>query len=203
MHDPSIEAWDAGIDVLTYLLSVKHLGITYDGNNPNLIAFSDSSWNQTPNPFGGHVVMIAGGAISFQARKLKIVPQSSAEAETAIYARCCKDVDFLINILGSDGMQLDINLPVSIYCDNSAAVSHVKDVGAKSRTRHYERWLQYGREHFLRRRSVPEWVPTTIQVADIFTKPLDPTTFRKFRAALLNIRGADHMPSELITLLGY
>ena len=80
---------------------------------------------------------------------------------------------------------------------------HIKDVGSKGRMRHYERWLLYGREQYLNRMSVPEWVSTVIQVADIFTKPLDPTTFRKFRAALLNIRGAEHMPNELLTLLGY
>ena len=81
--------------------------------------------------------------------------------------------------------------------------THIKDVGSKGRTRHYERWLLYGREQYLKRISVPEWVPTSLQVADIFTKPLDPTTFRKFRAALLNIRGAEHMPRELLTLIGY
>ena len=50
----------------------------------------------------------------------------------------------------------------------------------------------YGREQWLDKVSKPEWIATTYNVADIFTKPLDKTTFLKFRAGLLNI------PSELI-----
>ena len=47
-----------------------------------------------------------------------------------------------------------------------------KDVRATTK----QRWLLYGREQYLKRVSIPEWVPTTLQVADIFTKPLDLTT---------------------------
>ena len=41
--------------------------------------------------------------------------------------------------------------------------------------------------------STPIWIETVHQIADIFTKALDKTTFLKFRAALMNI------PSPLIT----
>eukprot|EP00966_Prymnesium_polylepis_P096209 2229217-Prymnesium_polylepis.1 len=59
-------------------------------------------------------------------------------------------------------------------------------VGSKARTRHFDRWIHFGREQYIDNFSTPKWIPTAIQVADIFTKPLDKTTFLKFRAALLN-----------------
>ena len=186
MQDPSIDAYEAGLGVLAYLSSARKIGITYNGNKPAITVFSDSSWGQTPFPFGGHVVFFCGGAVSYQARKLKIAPQSSAEAETAVYATAAKDLQFVLNVTGQDGMGVVIKLPVSIYCDNQATVSGVTNVGATARTRHYENWLMYGREQYLNHISTPVWVRTDQQVADIFTKALDKTTFLRFRALLLN-----------------
>jgi hypothetical protein len=37
--------------------------------------------------------------------------------------------------------------------------------------------LQFGREQYLNLISIPLWINTQIMVADIFTKPLDLTTF--------------------------
>ena len=149
------------------------------------MAYTDSSWGQTPFPFGGHVILFCGAAIAFQSKKLKIAPQSSAEAETAVYASTVKDLRFVLNVLKD--LQQRVSLPVSILCDNQAAVSNVTNVGATQRTRHYENWVTFGREQYLSRVSVPQWVPTAEQVADIFTKALDKTTFLKFRAMLHNI----------------
>ena len=53
---------------------------------PEIIAYSDASWNQVPIPFGGHVVIYGGAAVSYSSREVKIVPKSSAATETAIYA---------------------------------------------------------------------------------------------------------------------
>ena len=146
-------------------------------------------WAQTAFPYGGYAIFFCGGAVSFAARKLKIVPRSSAEAETAVYASTAKDLRFILNVLGCDGLQIDLGslLPVNIYCDNQAAVTNITNVGATARTRHYENWLNYGREQYLNKVSKPVWVETREQVADIFTKALDKTTFLRLRAMLLNI----------------
>lgn len=98
----------------------------------------------------------------------------------------CKDLRFIINVLGFDGLQAIIELPIAIHTDNEAAVSTIKNPGATARTRHYERWVLYGREQYLKRISFPRHVYTKKQIADIFTKALDKTSFLKFRDALLN-----------------
>ena len=104
-----------------------------------------------------------------------------------MYASAAKDLQFVLNLLGHDGMKLSVPLPVTIFCDNQAAVANIKNVGATARTRHYENWLMYGREQYLNLISVPEWIETASQVADVFTKALDKTTFLRFRALLLNV----------------
>ena len=93
-------------------------------------------------------------------------------------------------------MQLKIPKPIKIFCDNEAAVKTIKNIGATARNKHYERWIHYGREQYLNKFSLPLWISTKLNVADIFTKALDSTTFYKFRAALLNI-SYEHLPMEL------
>ena len=136
--------------------------------------------------FGGHVVIYGGAAVSYSARKVKTVPQLSAEAETAAYSKAAKEVRYVTNIIGPEGFQLKLSLPITIKCDNQAAVSTIKNAGSTARNRHYERWLQYGREQYLNLISQPLWISTEVMIADILTKPLDKAAFLKFRAGLLN-----------------
>ena len=128
-------------------------------------------------------------------------PQSTAEAENAVYATCGKDMSYFINMWGSDGLQMPIALPLTAYCDNEAAVTTIKKPGVTQRTKHYETWVQYGRELYLNNKAIPVWIETIYQVADVFTKALDKTTFLKFRAALLNLP-YEHMPEKLRAILG-
>ena len=152
-----------------------------------IYAYSDASWNVVPIPFDGHAVIYGGAAVSYSARKVKIVPQSSAEAETAAYSKVAKDVKYVVSVIG-ESFQLKLSLPIHINCDNQAAVSSIKNNGTTQRNRHYERWLQLGREQYLDKVSTPMWIKTDVMIADIFTKSLDKTAFLKFRSALLNYK---------------
>ena len=55
--------------------------------------------------------------------------------------------------------------PIKIRSDNSAAVANTKNVGAKARTRHYERWMQLGRDQYIDKFSEPEWINKLYQIA--------------------------------------
>ena len=187
MHDPSLAAWEAALAVLCYLNHAQHIGITYCRAMKHLLKpFSDSSWGQVPLPFGGHAILFCVGAISWSARKLKISPQSSAEAEYAVYATCAKDLKCIIQLLQDLGVTF--KHPVQIFCDSKAAIATITNIGATARNRHFERWMHIGREQFLSLFSIPIWISTKDMIADANTKALDKTTFLKFRAALLNLK---------------
>ena len=113
------------------------------------------------------------------------MPQSSAEAETAIYAIAAKDLMYVINVLAD--LRVNVRMPVPIHCDNQAAIAAIRNPSVTARNRHYERWMLYGREEYMRKISTPVYISTKEQVGDIFTKALDKTTFLKFRAILLNL----------------
>ena len=115
MHDPSEATWEAALKILAYLYHVRKLGLRYEGKLASLITYCDSSWNSPdgPTPFGGHVIFLCGAAVSFSSRKLKIIPQSSAEAESAVYAMAAKDLRFCQLLLTF--IETPIKLPTPIY----------------------------------------------------------------------------------------
>ena len=86
----------------------------------------------------------------------------AAESETAAYSKAAKDVRYVTNVLGAGGFNLKLSLPVTIKCDNQAAVASIKNNGTTQRNRHYERWLQYGREQYLDQVSAPLWIGTDV-----------------------------------------
>jgi len=139
MQSPSRAAYDASIAVLSYLDNTKELGITFDGNKPLLEVYTDASWLLSPKPFAGHVIMYCGATISYSARKLKIIPQSTAEAETAAYANAAKDLRFVLNVLHF--LEGKCKTLVKIMCDNSATMSTIMKPGVTGRTKHYTNWL--------------------------------------------------------------
>ena len=129
--------------------------------------------------------MYCGATISYSARKLKIIPQSTAEAETAAYANAAKDLRFVLNVLHF--LEGAYDTPVKIKCDNSAAVSTIMKPGVTGRTKHYDNWIWFGRKQFLDKVSEPMWVSTNDQIADSMTKPLGKDKFIAFRNAMLGI----------------
>ena len=189
MSDPSLEAYEAGLAVLSYLNTTRELGITYDGRKRRLLVYTDSSWSKSPKPFHGHAILYCGAVVSFQARKTKILPQSSAEAESAAYSVAAKDLAFVLNVMGEECLHDEVELPVPIMCDSEAAIATLTKPGVTQRTRHYESWVLYGREQYPDKISIPTWVPTRDQLADIFTKALDKNTFERMRDSLMNVAG--------------
>ena len=154
--------------------------------------YFDSSWNKVPRPFSGHVVMFQNAAVSWSSRKLKLIPQSSAEAETACGSTACKDlqfVRFVVNDLA--GPQPLLRLPIPVVTDNEATALGVRNPGATARTRHYERWLFYLRELYMEKVVSIHLVSTVHMYADALTKALEKLMFTKCRNYFMNIRGGE------------
>ena len=68
---------------------------------------------------------------------------------------------------------------------SNGVVLATRNGGVTSRNWHFEKFLRLGRLHYEDNISSPEFVPTSDQCADIWTKALDKTTFLKHRAKLV------------------
>ena len=194
MHDPSIECYNAAIDLLLYVGHTKHYHLRYDGSisppvgsehateiamNSGFAAYSDSSWHK-PDDLGynmyGYIVRLFGGPVAFAAKRLKVVASSSAEAEYAAASHSCKEIAFVRNVCNE--LQIGLSGPVFLGVDNEAAIKIAENRGVTGRTKHFSDALHYIR-HMVDHRFIRiRYVSTHYQLADGFTKPLTKSLFR-------------------------
>ena len=187
MSTPSPAALDAALGIVSYLKRTRKLGITY-GSDENLVLYTDSSWgNENPRPMAGYASCYGGAALSWAAKSLKIVPLSSAEAESAVFSLGCKDAMFIKQLLAEIRPKATPQIVINAFIDNTAAIDIVKSHGASGRTKHFERWITYVRDLYQRKIVLVSHLKTDEMPADIFTKPLPYLTFTKFRRVLLGM----------------
>ena len=204
MHDPSLDCYNAAVDLLLYVGNTKHYHLRYGGSvaapdglkdptsakiiedNCGFVAYSDASWHK-PDHLGfnmfGYVVCLYGGPVAFAAKRLKVVAHSSAEAEYAAASYSCKEIAFVRNVCSE--LELGINGPVCLAVDNEAAIKIAENRGATGRTKHFSDAIHYIR-HMLDHLVVClRYVSTHEQLADGFTKPLDKGKFRTWCSRLM------------------
>ena len=111
-----------------------------------------------PKPAYDYVVFGNGTPLSWASKKEKIVPQSSAEAETYALNTGCKTLMFVKNMLAVLGMTVE--LPIQTHTDNDATRLTAINPGTTARTKHYHIWMAYVRELYLDLIIAVNWVPT-------------------------------------------
>ena len=198
--DPRRCHYDAGLVVAGYLWNTKSLGIVYGGKlrvplgltaypsgfveSHGLYTAHDSSWGTSPNPLGGYVIMYTNGALDWSAKIIKIVPDSSCEAETALASRAAKSTCFIRGLLRFHRRPVAASTPM--LGDNKAMYTLVTQEGATTRTRYYERATMLIKRAVLMLLLIPYLIGTQYMIADIFTKAVDKGSFTKFRDIILN-----------------
>ena len=151
--------------------------------------YSDSSWGG-PRPFGGYVTMYYGGAVNWSAFSLKIEPDSSAEAETAVSSKASKDGRF--HRLFMEDAGCPVSGPTPLLVDNKALTDLVNKPGASARTRYFERATRFVKYAVQKLMILLFLIGTKFMVADVFTKPLEKDLYYKFRDYMLNTHACPH-----------
>ena len=80
----------------------------------------------------------------------------------------------------------DLKLPTAAITDNKAAVDVIRYPGATKRTLHFDRWLHFARELYLRNKVEIYFAGTELMMADFFTKPLAHKKFLALRDRIMN-----------------
>ena len=131
--------------------TINH-GLYFPANNDlHLQAYSDSDWGGDSvdrRSVGGYLFMLGTAAISWHSKKQSLTSKSTAEAEYKALSPCSCEVIWLKNILSD--LQITITSPVTLFCDNKAAIDLTANPVYHARTKHIE--SDY---HFMRRFS---WV---------------------------------------------
>ena len=132
--------------------------------------------------------MYCNGVVDWGASNLKIVPDSSNEAEAAVGSRAAKAMLFTRALCHANRRTVRAGTPM--LGDNKSLYDQLQQEGASARTRYYERAILLLKRAVLLLIMTPYLVTTDNMLADVFTKATDKGTFAKMRGHLMNINAA-------------
>lgn len=175
--------------VLRYLNGTKTCGIEYAADEPSLVAFADADWagcKLDRRSYTGYVVKMCGGAVSWESKKQPTVALSSAEAEYMALTSASKEIKFLANLMDELGLSImfGLNTP-TLYCDNKGAICLAENRGFSARTKHIDLRHHFIREAIEAKLVKVEFVASSDNLADLFTKSLGPIIFSKIMKGTL------------------
>ena len=120
--------------------------------------------------------------VSWFSKKQSSIALFMAKAEFVATASCCTQLLWMMQTL--QDLQITCTTPISIFCDNTSAISISKNLVINSKTKHIPIKYHFILEQVLEQKVKLEYVPSKEQVADILTKPLPRETFEYLRKKL-------------------
>ena len=141
---------------------------------------SDSDYAKCPvtrRSVSGYATFLENTPITVKSAMQKIVALSVTEAEMVSGVQCAQDMLYIKRVL--ECMELQVELPMKLYMDNSGAVDLVNNWSAGGRTRHMETRIFFLRD--LKEAGIieVEWTKGDQNPVDMFTKNLAETAFSK------------------------
>jgi hypothetical protein len=129
--------------------------------------------------------MRTNAALIWSSKAFKtVIPQSTAEAETAQASLATRDTLFVRR--ACEGIKRTVKGPTMLLGDNSAMHDIIKKDGTTSRSRYFERTTMLVKYAVLRLMIAVHLISTNDMMADIFTKAVDKDTFLRFRMWMYN-----------------
>jgi hypothetical protein len=191
--EPTVRHWNAVIKVLRYLKGTINYKLHFGGKGPygpKLQGFCDADYAGNADDrasCSGGLWLLNGGAIVWASNKQRSIALSTGESEYIAAAEAAKTGQWLRGLLRElqRTEYLGEHLSVPIYSDNTACIALAKDPVAHSRTKHIEVRYHYIRQLVAYGKTTLAYLPTENMLADILTKPLANTAFRRCIKGLL------------------
>jgi hypothetical protein len=115
--------------------------------------------------------MLGKSLISWLSKKQNSVATSTTEAEYMALSVSARQALWYIHRFQELG--LGFTIPATLHCDNTASINISNNPIVSSRTKHIDIHYHYIRERLINKDFLLEYISTTSNLADIFTKPLD------------------------------
>ena len=117
-----------------------------EGSQWTLKAFSDSDWARSKDDrriITGYCIYLNGCLISWKSRGQKHITLSSTKTKYVAMSEVCTEIMFIKIIM--EFLELEIERPVKVYCDNVGAIFMDNNAKQSVRTKHID--VRY---HFIR-----------------------------------------------------
>lgn len=186
LQAPTDVHYQAAKRVLRYIKGSISFGISFtSGCAPTLVGYSDADWarcSDTRRSTYGYAIFFGGNLISWSAKKLPTVARSSCESEYRAMANSASEIIWVTHLL----KDLGVSLPSSpvLFCDNNSAIFLSQNPIAHKRAKHIDIDYHFVRELVTTGKLQTRFVPSSLQIADIFTKSLSRPQFILLRSKL-------------------
>jgi hypothetical protein len=176
VSNPGDDHWRALERVLCYLKGTSSFGIHYTRYPKVLEGYYDANWISDADELkatSGYTFTLGGGAVSWKSCKQTILTRSTMEAELTALDTATVEAEWLRELL-MDLPVVEKPVPaISMNCDNQTVIIKINSSKDNMKTtRHIKRWLKSVRK--LRNSGViaSDYVHTSKNLADQFTKGL-------------------------------
>ncbi|RVW30939.1 Retrovirus-related Pol polyprotein from transposon TNT 1-94 [Vitis vinifera] len=180
--NPGIDHWKAAKKVMRYLQGTKDYKLMYRRtSNLEVVGYSDSDFAgcvDSRKSTSGYIFILASGAISWRSVKQTMTATSTMEAEFISCFEATSHGVWLKSFISGLRVMDSISRPLSIYCDNSAAVFMAKNNKSGSRSKHIDIKYLAIRERVKEKKVVIEHISTELMIADPLTKGMPPLKFK-------------------------
>ncbi|GKB37694.1 uncharacterized mitochondrial protein-like protein [Tanacetum coccineum] len=130
----------------------------------------------------GYSIFLGGNLVSWSAKKQPTVSRSSCESEYRAMANTAAEIIWITHLL-RELHALPPDRP-TLLCDNKSALFMSQNPVSHKRAKHIDLDYHFVRELVASGKLYTKFIPTKLQVADIFTKSLPRPQFEYFRSLL-------------------
>ena len=178
-------------NLVKYIYTTRNLSLMYKRktrfSDYSLVAFADSDWAtdiKNRRSHTGGLLTLGNTPIMWISTLQTTVSLSSAEAEIKALKEVVRNVLWIRQLIMDT--KLIRNLPsTTIFEDNQATIRMVSNPEVSIQNRHTDIAYRFITENITQFRTISlQWIPTHNNVADMFTKPLNPQLFAQLRDTL-------------------
>ena len=193
---PCMRHWRGLQHLLRYLAGTIDVGIHYRRNDTNsrgdkstLVGYSDADWGadlESRRSVTGYLLLVNGSPVGWKSKLQQSVSLSTLESEWTAMVAGIRHGLFL------NGILIELGFPearMPWFCDNRGAIQSASKVGFRGRTRHVDIALKCTREYIENGSVGISYVPSSDQLADVFTKRIRKPLIQKFIDSVLFRKG--------------
>ncbi|WZZ50850.1 hypothetical protein YC2023_050957 [Brassica napus] len=172
MQVPKDHHWRMVERILMYLNGSPDQGIWMGCNgSTEVVGYCDADWagdRADRRSTTGYCTFIGGNLVTWKSKKQKVVSCSSAEAEYRAMLKLTNELVWIKGILKH--LEIDQTTPMTMHCDNQAAIHIASNSVFHERTKHIEVDCHKVRQMIILGVILPCYTRSEDQLADVFTK---------------------------------
>ncbi|KAD2394259.1 hypothetical protein E3N88_41236 [Mikania micrantha] len=177
LQAPCVAHYQSVKRILRYINGTLTFGLSF--SKPlitNLYGYSDADWArcvETHRSTYGYSIFLGGNIVSWSAKKQPTISRSSCESEYRAMANTAAEIICITHLL-KELHALPPSRP-ALLCDNQSALFLTQNPVSHKRSKHIDLDYHFIRELVASGKLHTKFIPTKLQVADIFTKSLPPS----------------------------